>query len=149
MKNEKIAIEWYPIEHIERAYNSGFYIEAIQVMHAFIELEIRELIYLTSSNLVPHEEFELAYDSMFDISMNIGTKVLFIQGTLSKDERDKLTNFNKIRNTMVHQIFSKDGNSGILKEKFDEVYKTGLNLMEMLEVKMHSMIEKNSSAKLP
>jgi hypothetical protein len=35
-----------PIEHAKKAYSEGYFLEAIQVVHGFLELQMRELIYL-------------------------------------------------------------------------------------------------------
>lgn len=125
-----------PIEHARRAYDAGYLVEALQVLHGFIELQTRELIMSNRAKEGPHEEFDLAYESMFEIPFNIAIKVLFIQRVLTKAERDRLISFNSIRNKLIHRLYT-DESIRSEQSEYDAGFGAGIELIEMLLTKMH------------
>ncbi len=131
-----------PIEHIQKAYSDGYYVEAMQVLHGFLELQLRELIYVGKKDKGPHDHYDLAISSMFEISFTAALKVLFIQKIISKDERDKLQHLNRARNNMIHKIYTEDnnGSKGYSKSEYDKALKNGLHLMETLTDRIHKII---------
>jgi len=138
MKKEKeifIRVDYIPDKHAKKAYSKGYFIEAIQVIHGCIERQLRELIF-AQGNSKPHENFDLAVDSMYEVSFNTAVKVLFIQKAISKKIRDRLLNFNKTRNGIIHKIYFDTASSswkGFPKSQYDSAYKDGLELITMLE----------------
>jgi hypothetical protein len=147
-KKEKeicIQIDYWPYAHAQKAYDDGYYIEAIQVIHGCIERQLRELIFNNRSNPGPHDNFDLAYDLMLEVPLNIAVKVLFMQQVLSQVERDRLLAFNKTRNNIIHKIFfdtSNGGWHGYPKTQYDKAFKDGLKLMIILEDKVHKLVQK-------
>jgi len=136
-----IKIDYWPSEHANKAYDDGYYIEAIQVVHACIERQLREMLFLTRRKPGPHENFDLAYDLMLEIPFNTAVKVLFIQKTISQRVRDRLLAFNKTRNNIIHKIFfdaSSGDWQGYPKAQYDRAFKDGLKLMNLLEDKVHT-----------
>ncbi|MBI5074767.1 MAG: hypothetical protein HZB62_06325 [Nitrospirae bacterium] len=136
-----IKIDYWPSAHAKKAYADGYYIEAIQVEHACIERQLRELLFLTRTKPGPHDNFDLAYDSMLEIPFNTSVKVLFIQKTISQRVRDRLLAFNKTRNNIIHKIFFDSASGdwhGYPKTQYDRAFKDGLNLMNLLEDKVHN-----------
>lgn len=137
-----IEVPYWPEDHAKKAYAAGYYIEAIQCIHGFIELQLRELVMLNRHDQGPHEHFDMAVDTMYEISLSAVVKVLFIQKVISKEVRDQLMQFNKVRNCIVHQIFSdkKGARRGIPKKQYDDGYKSGLELMGHLDILMHKIM---------
>lgn len=134
-----LRIDYLPFEHAEKANSDGYFIEAIQVIHGCIERQLRELIFAQGTHK-PHENFDLAYDSMLEIPFNTAVKILFIQKTILKKTRDKLLGFNKIRNGIVHKIYYDKANGwqGFPKSQYDRAYKDGLELITILEDMIHA-----------
>jgi hypothetical protein len=142
--DDYIRIPYWPEEHAKKAYSDGYFIEAIQVVHGFIELQLRELLFLQRKVPGPHEHFDLAVDTMYEIPLSLAVKILFIQKALSKEERDKLIHFNKTRNNIVHKIYydtAHEGYSGYPRKEFDKAYLAGLELMTLLSDRIHRFME--------
>lgn len=128
-----------PIEHAKKAYSEGYFLEAIQVVHGFLELQMRELIYLQKRTPGPHDNFDLAIESMYTISFSTATKVLFIQKVISKDNKDKLDYFNAARNNMIHKIYY-DNNKGWVgypASDYDRAFNIGLDFMKVFSEIIH------------
>lgn len=144
MTSDKISITLDPVEHARNAYSAGYFVEAIQIIHGFVELQARELLMLNRSSKGAHEYFDIAYDSMFDISLNVAIKVLFIQKVISKEERDKLMFFNKTRNNLIHRIYTDDRvgqNSGFPKSEYDKGFDDRVELINILNEKLHADVK--------
>lgn len=142
--DDYIKIPYPPEEHVRKAYSNGYFIEAIQVVHGFIELQLRELLFLQTKVPGPHQDFDLAVDTMYEIPLGVAVKILFIQKALSKEERDKLIHFNKTRNNIVHKIFydtAHKGQTGYHRKDFDKAYRAGLELMTLLFDRIHQFME--------
>lgn len=43
----KIFFDQYPPDHAEKAFRNGYYIEAVQTLHIWIELKIQEWLLLS------------------------------------------------------------------------------------------------------
>lgn len=144
-KDTFIKVDSFPEEHAKKAYADGYFIEAIQVIHACIERQLRELTFLNKNNTDPHEDFDLAIDLMYEIPLNVAAKILFIQRVLSGKERDRILMFNKTRNNIIHKIHfcNKNGSwHGYPKRQYDKAFKEGLKLMMHLEVKVNEHVMK-------
>jgi hypothetical protein len=143
MKKKKetyIHIDYFPYDYAKKAYDDGYFIEAIQVIHGCIERQLCELIFHNRSTPGPHANFDLAYDLMLEVSLNVAVKVLFIQKVLSQKERDNILNFNKTRNNIIHKIYFDTSNGawqGYPKSQYDKAFDDGLKLMVFLEDKVH------------
>jgi len=143
MKKKKetfIRIDYLPYKHAEKAYSDGYFIEAIQVIHGCIERQLRELIFAQGTHR-PHENFDLAIDFMFEVPFNIAVKILFIQKAISKKLRDRLVDFNKARNGIIHKIYFDNSSGswqGFPKSQYDRAYKDGLELITILEDMVHA-----------
>jgi hypothetical protein len=138
-KETHIRFEYLPYEHAKKAYADGYFVEAIQVLHACIERQLRELLFLHRSKPEPHENFDLAYDSMLEIPFNIAVKVLFIQKVISGKERDRLLALNKMRNSLTHKMYFDKANGswhGNPKTQYDKTFKDALKLIIQMEDKV-------------
>jgi hypothetical protein len=124
------------IQHATRAHKEGFIIEALQVLHGLIELLLRELIMSNRAVDEAHENFDLAYDTMFEIPSNIAIKVLFIQKVVTKSERDELVRFNSLRNGIMHKIFT-DETVVPNESQYQAALDLGIRVAELLTNKVH------------
>lgn len=143
-KDTFIQVDYYLFYHAKRAYADGYFIEAIQVIHGCIERQVRELIFDNRSTPGPHEYFDLAYDLMLEIPLNVAEKVLFMQQILSRKERDRILEFNKTGNIIIHKIYFDTANGswhGYPKSQYDKAFNDALKSMILLEGKI---IESNS-----
>lgn len=140
-KDEFIRIKEWPPDYAQTAYNQENYIEAIQVLHGFIETKLQELLILEGSKSNDMKEI---WDIANQISLVHCVKVLFIIGELDKKEYENILFFNKMRNQIVHGLFNEtyeDGIKGVSKNKFDIAFKQGMELCDILQRKGEIKIE--------
>lgn len=86
-KNEFIRIRDWPPDYAQTAYEKGNYIEAIQVLHGFIETKLQELLIMEGSK---SNEMKEIWDIANQISLVNSVKVLFIIGKLNKNEFENI-----------------------------------------------------------
>lgn len=145
MKNEEyIRIKEWPTEYAQGAYNQKNYIEAIQVLHGFIETKLQELLILVGSKSNNMEEI---WDVANQISLIHCVKVLFIVGEISKKEYQDIIFFNKMRNQIVHGLFHdtyENGVKGVSRKKFDLAFNKGMDLCDNLQRKGEVNIEQKT-----
>jgi len=144
MKDPMEYIKWkeYPTEHANRAYEEGFYLEAIQVLHGFLEAKMRDFLMVTR-----HGNLKRCYGEIWDITQEMGfhqlAKTLFVTGKLSKSEYTKLQQFNSTRNRVVHKFFwepyEKDY-KGVPKKEFDEIFQAGISLVNEMDGKAATVL---------
>jgi hypothetical protein len=143
MPEEFIRIRTWVTEHAQTAYDGKHYIEAIQVLHGWIENKLQEILILTGS-IDYNVDLEKTWDIANQIGLIASAKMLFIISKLSEDEYQKLTKFNQLRNQVIHKIFLEPYEKiyeGVPKKQYDEVFKIGTNLAEQLQRKTEEMIE--------
>ncbi|MFT5250547.1 MAG: hypothetical protein ACJAUV_001021 [Flavobacteriales bacterium] len=143
MPEEFIKIRTWVTEHAQSAYDNKYYIEAIQVLHGWIENKLQEILILTGS-------IDYSVDSgktwgiANQINLIAAAKMLFIISKLNEDEYQKLTKFNRLRNQVIHKIYHEPYENiyeGVPKKQYDEVFNLGMNLAEQLQRKTEKMIE--------
>lgn len=138
-----LRIKDWPIDYAQKAYNKKNYIEAMQVLHGFIETKLQELLILTGM-----VDFNRDASEIWDIANQISyincVKVLYVLGQISRKEYQDAIQFNKMRNQLVHKIFHDpydQGFKGIPSEEFAIVFKQGLELGDLLQRKTEEKIE--------
>lgn len=143
MKQEYIKITGCPTEHAQKAYDSKNYVEAIQVLHGWIENKLQELLILTGSI-----DFDMEPSKTWDIANQVNyidtAKVLFVLSQLSDSEYQKTLKFNSLRNKLIHKIFHEPYEKeykGILKTEYESVFNHGKQLAELLQEKTELKIE--------
>jgi uncharacterized protein YutE (UPF0331/DUF86 family) len=143
MKQKFIKIQKWPSEHAQEAYDNKNYIEAMQVLHGWIENKLQELLILTGSI-----DFGTDSSKTWDIANQVSyintAKVLFILSQINENEYQKLTKFNSLRNQLIHKIFHEPyvkQYNGIPKNEYDDVFKQGKALTELLQRKTELKIE--------
>lgn len=134
-----IKIPGYPPDHAKKAYDNGYFLEAIQTLHGYLERKLQELLLMQR---VPKdgvdESWAKAWDTSSELSLNNVAKALFVIKAISEDELMQISKFNKIRNNVVHRIFYDPHDEkwlGVKKEEFDDLFKTGMILCDEIDGK--------------
>lgn len=113
-----------PDEQAQKAYDDGYYIEAIQTLHGFIENQARSFLMLVGC-IHFNSEQEETWDISDTISLNDTLKVLRVLNQISEDEFVQHKKFNALRNKIIHQFYKEPYEKeflGIPKKEFDEVF---------------------------
>ncbi len=93
----------WPMDHAKEAYKAGYYIEAIQVLHGWIEVKLRELLISLRAETVGHDKhFARIWDMTTEISLLSAAKALFIAGVISEPQYSRIQAFNRVRNNLIH-----------------------------------------------
>ncbi len=121
---EYIKPKEMPDELAKKAYDDGYYIEAIQVIHGWLENQARSFLMLVGCVHFDSKQSD-AWDLSDTISLNDTLKVLRILNQISTEELSNFKKFNTLRNKMVHQYFKSPYEKeyhGIPKREYDEVF---------------------------
>jgi len=144
MAKEFIRIEGWVTEHAQMAYQNKFYIEALQVLHGWIENKLQELLILTGGI-----EFESNISKIWDVANQINlvssAHTLFILSQITESDYQKIIKFNGVRNHLIHKIYHdpyEKRYEGIPKEQYDEAFKIGIELSDLLQKKTEDKINK-------
>ncbi len=139
---------WPPADHARKAYENGYYIEALQTLHGWIECKLRELLLMQRTLLdADHDTWALSWDISNEFSLNNAAKALFILGAVSEDEYKRILQFNRVRNNLVHKLFYDPYDEswrGVRKDEFEKAYQAGLTLCEEVEFKSNQVLEKKN-----
>ncbi len=133
-KNIKnIKIEIYPIDkHANSAYKRGHFVEAIQVLHGYLEMRMYEALMLLAPNTFS-TKIKKIIDSCNEIPFREIVKILWILNYINDNERNELNALNKVRNEVVHDLFSDE--KEISKKKYDQIFKNSINLAKKMDNK--------------
>jgi len=132
MKNNKKFIKWklHPVEHARDAYKNGYFLEAVQILHGWIEAKLRELLMMSR-----HGNIRGGYSEIWDIAEETGynylARALLIIGKISKKEYKELQEFNSLRNKIVHKFFHDPYDKeykGVPLKDYDRVFDSGIKL---------------------
>lgn len=132
----------WPPERAKEAYNDGYFAEAIQILHGWIEIKCRELLKLVGN---VHFDTELCdtWDITEEIPLNNIIKTLFILGQITKEEYHGFEKLNRMRNKIIHQMFKDPYDEefkGIPKNEYDSVFKRSLEYSQLLEEKIVDLV---------
>ena len=137
--SEFIHFEKWPADHAQEAYDAGYYIEALQTLHGWIEVKLRELLQLQRVG-TPSEnkdtELERVWNMTNELSLNQLAKALFIIGALSEDILNQVLSFNRVRNNITHKLFHDTYEKqylGIPREEYDKAFHDGITLGYIIE----------------
>jgi hypothetical protein len=129
-----IKISNWPPDHAQKAYDDGYYVEALQVLHGWVEIRLEEIILLLRKDIKEDNEFKMAWDLSNEFSLINCSKFLFCIGSISKNEYDKLMFFNKCRNNLIHKLFHDPYDKthlGVPKNQYDEAFNAGMELSDI------------------
>jgi len=141
---EYIRWEGLPWEYVQKAYDEGHYIEAIQILHGFIENQLQELLMLVGA-----VKFDTDIKNTWDIANQISflncLKSLYIIGQFNQKEFNDLLNLNSARNKIIHKIFfssryNKESYKGYPKKKFDNIFKKSIKAIELIYNKIEQFV---------
>ncbi|MBK6290306.1 MAG: hypothetical protein IPI24_02585 [Ignavibacteria bacterium] len=139
MTQEYISFRKWPADHAQEAYEAGFYIETLQVLHGWIEVKLRELLHLQRAGRfkkTTDEELARSWNMSNELSLSMIAKALFVAGELSEGTLDQVLQFNRTRNNIVHKLFYDPYNKeylGVPKEEYDRAYRDGVELGYVIE----------------
>jgi hypothetical protein len=122
---EYIRIRDWPPEHASRAYDAGFFVEALQVLHGWVEVQARGLLIMVGSKHFNTPQSEI-WDLVDQIPYKDVIKTLLVVGQVTKEEAETLLRINAVRNKLVHQIFKdpyEKRYEGIPRVEYDSAYK--------------------------
>jgi len=142
MSNEFIRIREWPTHHAKQAYENGDFIEALQVLHGWIESRLQELLQLYGVNDC-NQKHNKIWDIVSQINFNNSVKVLYILNILSDNEFQQLTKFNSTRNQLIHKIFHEPYEKiyeGIPKKEYDNVFNQGMRLADIIQLKVEEKV---------
>ena len=133
-----IRIRTWPTDHAKAAYESGHFIEALQVLHGWMESRLQQILLLQRAKSQSPDDgtFGRAWDVSLELSLNNIAKALFVAGLISEDLVNKLARFNRVRNAVIHKMFLEPHNKeyrGVPRKEYDEAFQSGVELCELLE----------------
>ncbi len=140
-----IRITESPLEHADKAYKAGFYVEAIQVLHGAIEFKLREMLMLIGSvyfDAKLKETWDLADQS----SLINAANTLHILGQLTRDDLNELVEVNRCRNELIHKIFHEPYEKswfGYPVQKYQRIYSIAKKWMGTLEIRVFEISERD------
>ena len=120
----------FPPDHAFEAYKKEYYLDAIGVLHGFIESPMRSILHAYSTTVISNSDEEVwDINERFDFK-NL-TNILFILQIIKKKEYDHLFSLNSLRNEIIHKYFYDpfDHNYfGASKKKFHSVFNPAYKL---------------------
>jgi hypothetical protein len=131
-----------PDEQAQKAYDDGYYIEAIQVMHGWLENQARSFLMLVGCMHFNSEQ-SYTWDLSDTVSLNETLKVLRILNQISEQEFCSFKKFNSLRNKIVHQYFKSPYDKeylGVPKKEYDEVFEETIREAYFFTEKCESIV---------
>lgn len=137
---EYIRFNKWPAEHAREAYEAGYYVEALQVLHGWLEIKLRELLHLqrvgTDAESRRDAEWARVWNMTEELSLIQIAKALFITGVLDASAHDRISSFNRVRNNLIHKLFHDPYEReylGIPKNEYDLALNEGIELGYLIE----------------
>src|SRR5690606_38780264 len=85
--SEFVRIREWPPDYAEKVFADGYYLEALQTLHGWIERKLTELLLLQRVRLgASNETWNKAWDTSIEFSLINAAKALFVIGALSEKE---------------------------------------------------------------
>lgn len=131
-----------PEEAAKKAYENGYYIEAIQTLHGFIENQANELLLLIGCEIFnsKHSDiWDLTYERSFSDTLN----VLRILNQITQEEYRDFKKFNSLRNKIIHQYYKEPYEQiyiGIPKREYDEVFNETIKQIHFFGSKSEELV---------
>jgi hypothetical protein len=151
-RNTRAGAIWfakYPSHHAQSAFKAGYYVEALQVLHGWLEVKHQEWL-LLSRHKNTRGSVEEVWDAAFGIPLLQAAKALFVTGKMPKSTFDTVCKFNSMRNKVIHQMFHEKYESGAVPISFKDCEKTfavGLKLCERLENRLATLATRGKVGK--
>jgi hypothetical protein len=135
VRDGRIWLAAYPPDHAEAARRAEYYVEAIQVLHSWIEVKLQEWLLLSRHHNI-RGSYEVVWESAFGIPLLQVAKALFVIGKMNKTTFDAVCRFNAMRNRIIHKLFhQKDDALGpsITVSEYSKAFQYGIGLSNRLE----------------
>ncbi len=117
-------------KHIEEAYEKGFYLEAITIIHVDLEFFMRQII-LLNANINMDSVSDKKWNLIHEIRYIQLAKLLFALDFIDENIYNELQTFNKTRNRIVHDLFNLSyKKKGISKKTLDQHFELGKKLLD-------------------
>lgn len=113
-----------PEEQAQRAYDAGYHVEAIQILHTWVENQARGLL-IAMATVTFNAETSDAWSTADTYTLDHTLKILYLFNQISKAEYSEYKELNSLRNKVVHQIFVDPYDEvyeGVPKEVYDKVF---------------------------
>jgi hypothetical protein len=94
----------------EQAYSQGFYVEAIQLLHTYLENQAQSLFMLVGSVHFKAEQ-EDTWDIADSFPFHQCIRALFVLNQITKDEFTEFNKFNSLRNKSYTRSSKRDTNT--------------------------------------
>jgi hypothetical protein len=140
-----IRLRSWPPDHAEAARQAGFYVEAIQTIHAWLETQLRDVLLLSPSAGKRHKsgDFGSAWDASNQISYTAAANAAFVAGLISEQTLQQLRSFNSVRNSLVHKLIyepHEKAYEGMPRRKYTATFKLGIKLGRTLQRYVESRV---------
>ena len=136
-----IRFKKWPMDHAREANKAGFHIEAMQVLHGWMEVRLRELLLsLRAESVGIDKHWGRIWDMTNEIPLLASARALFVAGVISARQFDRIQKFNRVRNNLIHKFFHDPYEKpypGILRREYSAALrigdKLGWELLELVE----------------
>ena len=121
---EHIKFKGLPDEIAQNAYNKGYFMEAIQHLHGFIENQACSFLMLFGCVKYDSKQEDI-WDLSDELSFVNVIKVLRILNQINQKEYLQFKKFNSLRNKIIHQYYKEPYEKvylGLPKREYDEVF---------------------------
>lgn len=138
-----IRLKGSPNETAQSAYDAGYFVEAIQILHSWMESQAQQLLLLVGAVHFDAKQSD-TWDLTDTIRFSICVKVLFILNQITKPEYDALNELNQMRNKIIHNLCKEPYEvtyKGVPKSDYDKVFKRTLEQIDLLARKCEQIIE--------
>ena len=125
------------------AYKNGYYIEAIQILHIWLENQAQSCICLIGAvhfNAILKETWDIADSFKFYPCL----KILFVMNHITKQEFDSFKELNALRNKIMHDLYKEPYsklNKGVSKDLYDKVFNKTIEQAYFFTRKAEEIIE--------
>jgi len=123
-----VRLDAWPPDHAKNAYEKGFFVEALQVLHAWIELQAKELL-IQVGCVRFSTKYPDTWDSLDELDYKDVVRSLYAIGQLTEKELTELLSINSARNKMIHRIFKEPHqhfHRGFPEQEYERVFKAAM-----------------------
>ena len=141
-ESQIITLKDFPPDHAYDAFQSGYYFEAVAVLHGFLEGQMKSLFHLHCISTCKSQIAE-TWDVNDKLTYIMLAHVLFVSNLINRNQYDILSSFNSIRNELMHRFYLdkyEGNNSGISKAKLTSIFKPAYNLLYEIMQKADNLV---------
>jgi hypothetical protein len=146
VKKGRIQFEAYPPDHAAAARRAGYYVEAIQVLHSWIEAKLQEWLLLSRHGSI-RGSLETVWEAAVGMSLLQVAKALFVTGKMNKSTFDAVCRFNAKRNQVIHKLFYEGYDTpapSISMSEYSAAFEYGMRLANRLESQLARLATRGS-----